>query len=61
MKIKSTDQETQGEFVVINDEDFDPEKHTPFDTAPEPKPVMGLEDTPKRRGRPPVKTEPDAA
>ena len=27
IRIKSTDKATQGDYVVINEEDFDPEKH----------------------------------
>ena len=37
MKIKSTHPPSQGEFVVINDEDFDPARHEPYD---EPVAVM---------------------
>ena len=48
MRIKSTHPESQGEFVIINDEDFDPEKHTPFDPAPEA-------DAPKRKGGRPAR------
>jgi hypothetical protein len=27
IKVKSTDKKSQGDFVLINEEDFDPDKH----------------------------------
>jgi hypothetical protein len=34
LRIKATDPE-QGEFVIINEADFDPEQHERFDAVPE--------------------------
>lgn len=41
IKIKSSDPKTQGDFVEINESDFDPKKHELFveGSAPAPKPV----------------------
>jgi hypothetical protein len=44
MRIKSTEPEFQGEFVVINEEDFDPLTMEAFEPAEEA-------DAPKKRGR----------
>lgn len=46
MKVKPW-HESQGEYVLINVEDFDPEKHKPLDD------VAAESEPPKRRGRPP--------
>ncbi len=40
MKIKSTHPESQGDFVIIDDEDFDPEKHEKYEQEEE-KPRKG--------------------
>jgi len=52
MKIKSTHPTSQGPFVLINDEDFDPACHQRFDEGTAQENVQG--DAPKRRGRPPL-------
>ena len=36
VKIKSTHPETQGDFVLINEEDFNPEKHKLLSEPAEP-------------------------
>lgn len=41
VKIKSSDPKTQGDFVEINETDFDPKKHELFD-IPAPKPVKAV-------------------
>jgi len=35
MKIKSTHPESQGDYVEINDEDFNPEIHQKYDVMPD--------------------------
>ena len=50
MKIKSTHPESQGPYVVINDEDFDPALHVKYDDEPVP---ANDSPAPVRRGRPP--------
>lgn len=52
IKIKPS-HESQGEFVIINKEDFDAGKHELFDAEL-------VTDAPKRRGRP-AKTEAEPA
>lgn len=39
MKIKSKHPESQGEFVIINDEDFDPKTMTEYVEKPKEQPV----------------------
>jgi hypothetical protein len=52
IRIKSTDEASQGPFVVINSEDFDADKHELFDAEPAAKPltVAELRDTLTARG-----------
>lgn len=35
LKIKSSNPETQGDFVIINAEDFDPQNQVLFETQPD--------------------------
>ena len=58
MKIKSTHPASQGPFVLINDEDFDPACHQLFVEGTAQENVQG--DAPKRRGRPPLVQAPSA-
>jgi hypothetical protein len=54
LRVVATDEASQGQFVVINADDFDPAIHQLFEeqpTAPDEIPVNAS--TPKRRGRPP--------
>jgi hypothetical protein len=42
VRIKSTDPTTQGEFVLINESDYDPEKHGPVMIPPPPVAVAPM-------------------
>lgn len=62
LRIKSTDEPSQGLFVVIDAVNFDPAVHQLFDDAPQASndgdqsaAVEAADDTPapRRRGRPP--------
>jgi hypothetical protein len=56
--IKSTDEATQGEFVVINEADFNPELHERFGAAPErAQGIAGLRAELTARG---IEFDPDA-
>ena len=58
MRVMSTDEATQGSFVVINAADFDPAIHTPFDGHPAEAPAdAGGPAEPRRRGRPRKQTQ----
>jgi hypothetical protein len=46
VRIKSTDPTTQGEFVLINESDYDPEKHGPVMIPPPPVAVAPLSPPP---------------
>lgn len=50
VRIVSTDPASQGPFVILNADDFDPARHVLFD-APAPQEVAQA--APRRRGRPP--------
>lgn len=60
MRVHSTDAASQGPFVVINAQDFDPSVHQPFNEQPTAPTVLVPADEqptaptvePKRRGRP---------
>lgn len=53
IKIKSTDEATQGLFVIINRADFDSSVHEPFDDEARASELARIHRRERRRGAPP--------